>query len=187
MVYYDGVISKPPLDEALAHYGVLGMKWGIRKELSSTGRISERTRKKVSKALSKASYNKHRKILNALSDLEADSKGKKYLWEESVKRGNSANKSKKGNRLSKLNSKIGKTYLDKQRSRYKEINSLYSEAQKSAKSKGYKYDIDSIRKRAKNEHTGVIESRIKDKTTKFRTKNGDTPYFVKRNKYKKKK
>ena len=29
---YDGVILKPDLDEALEHYGVLGMKWGHRKK-----------------------------------------------------------------------------------------------------------------------------------------------------------
>lgn len=33
---YDGVTTKPTLDEALQHYGVVGMKWGIRKDLKKT-------------------------------------------------------------------------------------------------------------------------------------------------------
>ena len=28
---YDGINYKPPLDDALMHYGVIGMKWGIRR------------------------------------------------------------------------------------------------------------------------------------------------------------
>ena len=27
---YDGIISKPPLDDVLAHHGILGQKWGKR-------------------------------------------------------------------------------------------------------------------------------------------------------------
>lgn len=34
---YDGVIEKPELDE-LYHYGVQGMKWGVRKEVERVGR-----------------------------------------------------------------------------------------------------------------------------------------------------
>lgn len=36
---YDYIVTKPPLDEeTLAHYGVKGMKWGVRKEYERVGR-----------------------------------------------------------------------------------------------------------------------------------------------------
>lgn len=45
---YDGVILKPDLDEALEHYGVLGMKWGRRKQrvrnVKTTGKKRESKR-----------------------------------------------------------------------------------------------------------------------------------------------
>ena len=34
---YDGVIIKPSLDEALEHYGVAGMRWGVRKAEKNAG------------------------------------------------------------------------------------------------------------------------------------------------------
>ena len=41
-------------DECLAHYGVLGMKWGVRKEQSSSGTYSKRQIKKSVKNVNKA-------------------------------------------------------------------------------------------------------------------------------------
>lgn len=41
---YDGIILKPDLDEAIEHYGVLGMKWGVRKAEKNAG---ERTRQAI--------------------------------------------------------------------------------------------------------------------------------------------
>lgn len=52
---YDYIITKPPLDEdTLAHYGVPGMKWGIRKRIDAMGKnigdnaINKRKRKQAS-------------------------------------------------------------------------------------------------------------------------------------------
>ena len=52
---YDGVINKPPLnEETLAHYGVLGMKWGVRKNpekaFSKAAKELAKRKKKVAKA-----------------------------------------------------------------------------------------------------------------------------------------
>lgn len=38
----------------LAHYGVLGMKWGIRKRSSNGGKVSKKASKLVSKRVDKA-------------------------------------------------------------------------------------------------------------------------------------
>lgn len=67
MMYYDGVIEKPEMDDLIIeHYGVLGMKWGVRKnpakaysrataELAKRKKKSgERTKKKVYKLSRKA-------------------------------------------------------------------------------------------------------------------------------------
>lgn len=52
--YYDGVITKPPLDEdTLMHYGVKGMRWGHRK--SPEQRVQYLKRKR-DRALKRASY-----------------------------------------------------------------------------------------------------------------------------------
>lgn len=39
---YDYIASKPPLDEVLEHYGVMGMKWGVRKQPETKGGIKKR-------------------------------------------------------------------------------------------------------------------------------------------------
>lgn len=43
---YDGVILKPDLDDALEHYGVLGMKWGVRRYQDKNGNLTEKGKKK---------------------------------------------------------------------------------------------------------------------------------------------
>ena len=51
--FYDGVVGKPDIDELLKHYGVMGMKWGVRKQPETKGGIKKR--KKLT--------NKQKKIL----------------------------------------------------------------------------------------------------------------------------
>lgn len=48
---YDYVITKPPLDEVIAHWGVKGMRWGHRrrKELRKKYKISRMRANKVAK------------------------------------------------------------------------------------------------------------------------------------------
>lgn len=70
-MFYDYVITKPSLDEALKHYGVLGMKWGHRKldrkKVSAerarkrVGKISERENKRYDKKIKKAE-DKYKKL-----------------------------------------------------------------------------------------------------------------------------
>lgn len=48
MEAYDGVVLKPSLDEALAHYGVPGMRWGHRKQqLRSMGLNRKQARRVI--------------------------------------------------------------------------------------------------------------------------------------------
>lgn len=42
---YDYVITKPELDDALAHYGVRGMRWGVRKAIRKGGIMTRRKAK----------------------------------------------------------------------------------------------------------------------------------------------
>lgn len=51
--FYDGIVGKPDIDELLKHYGVMGMKWGVRKQPETKGGIKKR--KKLT--------NKQKKIL----------------------------------------------------------------------------------------------------------------------------
>lgn len=116
---YDGVIIKPDIDEALAHYGVMGMKWGIRRDLRKNGSISKKTKKKISKALSTASYRKTRRMLNGLGDLDADYRGEREF----------ARTTKDTSGIKFANKNI------------KSVKGISNTIKKSAKNKGYKYDI----------------------------------------------
>lgn len=119
---YDGVTFKPDLDDALAHYGVMGMKWGIRKDLKKTGSISKKTRGKINKAVNKASYRKTRRMLNKLEQLKAD-----YTGEREHSRRNSDNKG-----VSKNNKKIN------------QISDVANKVKSTANKKGYSYDTRKI-------------------------------------------
>ncbi len=144
---YDGVILKPDLDEALEHYGVLGMKWGIRKDLALRGEISKKRRKKIEKAISKASYNKHRRILNALEEVKyhntkysRDKKGQLRFIN------NLYTPEEKKKILYKSNIDSGKRKVENANRREQSLNEIYSLAKQSAKNKGYKYVVKNTRK-----------------------------------------
>lgn len=47
---YDGIVLKPPLDDALEHYGVKGMKWGRRKKKEVKAK-ARRYQKEINKRL----------------------------------------------------------------------------------------------------------------------------------------
>jgi hypothetical protein len=61
---------KPPLEEALEHYGVKGMKWGVRRDQATldrkAGRKPSRVKRAV-KAVSKASKERDQEIKDARS------------------------------------------------------------------------------------------------------------------------
>lgn len=61
-MYYDYVVSKPPLDEALAHYGVMGMKWGVRKDPE---RAYSKAREKSDSLRKKARISSQKKVEKA--------------------------------------------------------------------------------------------------------------------------
>ena len=185
---YDGVIIKPDLDEAIEHYGVLGMKWGIRRDLRNQGYVSNRTKRKITKALNNASYNKHRRMLNALAGLEADQKGRKISWKVANKRSNSAYtaKEKKNSLLYKLNKKAGDSGLNRANTALKDVSSIYSEAKKSANKKGYTYKTKDYNKMVDDGHTGVVKAKLADKAYRKKYNGQDSPYYVRTKKYKRK-
>lgn len=116
---YDYVITKPELNEdTLAHYGVLGMKWGVRKDIKNTGAVSKKTKTKIKKAVGKAKYAKMRRLLNGLEDLKADYKGDKEHNKE-------------------INNKYGVKDAEKN---LRTIESISKEVSKTAKTKGYQYN-----------------------------------------------
>lgn len=75
---YDGVTTKPDLDEALKHYGVPGMRWGVRHDRDKkTGRLNDKTRKKLRKGIDvTSSRGKIRRRLNNLENSKVDFLGK---------------------------------------------------------------------------------------------------------------
>lgn len=118
---YDGVITKPDLDEALKHYGVMGMKWGVRKDLRKTGSISQKTKNKIKKAVTKASYRKTGRMLNQLERMKGDEKGR---IEDVFKKAGYKN----SGGIKKLNKNIT------------QLNSVTKDINKIAKKKNYEYD-----------------------------------------------
>lgn len=174
---YDYVVSKPPLNEdTLAHYGVLGMRWGVRRDIRKTGSVSKKTKSKVKTALQKASYGKHKRMLNAADQLRADYEGDRLYY-----------KGKKKQSL-KNQAKISKATKG-----VKESNSLTSQIKNSAKSKGYNYDtrqVDRYTNRTANNVAlygtyGGIGSEIASRKYKKKYKSENSPYIVKGTAYKK--
>ena len=106
-------------NEYIKHYGVMGMKWGIRKDLRRTGSISEKTKRKMKKALSKASYGKTRRMLNGLEDLKSDYKSRTEEYKSKNRHGDAK----------------------RERSNVSRIESISKRVKDSASKKGYKYDI----------------------------------------------
>lgn len=176
---YDYVITKPPLDEdTLTHYGVVGMRWGVRRDLKKYGTISGKTKKKINKALSKASYRKTRRMLNAADQIKADARGNQLFRQTKAKKRNSLKnqaKSAKATMSAKSANSLNKMILD------------------SAKSKGYKYDtreVDRLTDRALNNDllwglSGALYNEAKDKRYRKKNKTESSPYMVKGTYYKK--
>lgn len=181
---YDYIISKPPLDEdTLTHYGVLGMRWGVRRDIKKTGSISKKTKKKISDAMSKASYGKTKRMLNASDQIRADYEGDKLYYK---------NKKKK---TLKTQAKAKKA-----ESAAKQAKDITKSISNSAKSKGYKYetrDVDRLTNRAINNfaignaigpYGGIISgavTEVKSRKYKKKNKSENSPYSVRGTAYKK--
>lgn len=106
-------------EDTLEHYGVMGMKWGVRKDLRSTGKVSKKTKSKITEAVRKSKREgKARRMLNGLEDLRADYKGEREY-----------HKSKKNSAGVKDSEKT-----------IREIEGLSSGIKSEAKKKGYSYN-----------------------------------------------
>ena len=69
-------------DEVLVHYGVLGMKWGVRKD-----RIRERSRQNLRSALNSSSNPRHDpNVKSAATAAKRDIKSAKQIMKETGKR-----------------------------------------------------------------------------------------------------
>lgn len=175
---YDYIISKPPLDEdTLAHYGVLGMRWGVRRDIRKTGSVSKKTKGKIKKAMSKASYNKAKRMLNMSDQIRADYEGDKLYY--------------KGKKKKTLKNQ---TKAKKAESAARQASDITKSISNSAKSKGYKYEtreIDRFTNRTANNTAlwgtyGLIGSAIGDHRYKKKHKTQNSPYITKGTQYKKK-
>lgn len=94
---YDGVINKPPLnEETLAHYGVLGMKWGVRKnpekayskatkELAKRKKKVVKADKKYKRALNRPFGSLYRSTSQKLNKLNKK-QNKLKKWEDAMEK-----------------------------------------------------------------------------------------------------
>lgn len=94
---YDGVINKPPLnEETLAHYGVLGMKWGVRKnpekayskatkELAKRKKKVVKAAKRYNRALKRPFGSLYRSTSQKLNKLNKK-QNKLRNWEEAMEK-----------------------------------------------------------------------------------------------------
>ncbi len=183
---YDYIITKPELnEETLAHYGVVGMKWGVRRDIRRTGSISKKTKNKINKAMSKASYGKARRMLNASEKLRADYEGEKLFYNDVKKKKTQKNGAKASNAKKGI----------------QQSSELNKSLSAQAKSKGYSYkkvNEDKTTRRAnRNVAIGALMvrppvigaaigggiSEYKSKKYKKRNKTKNSPYIVNRTRY----
>lgn len=119
---YDCVIDKPEMDDLMIqHYGVMGMRWGIRKDTrKGNGSISAKTKSKIKKGMDKtASYRKVKRRLNSVEQLKADYKGEIERWK------NHKTKSYKAKNAQRT---------------VNDLNKMTKDLESTAKKNGYKYN-----------------------------------------------